>query len=316
MNFLKLYIKQLFKNANNIFEFFDIIICSLIYGTSPVNYSLFQFSKLKHSQRKTYITNRISRNIIKKYNSPAKIDEFENKAKFAENFSEFFGRKWIVTNNMSQKDFNGFLCTVNKFICKPSNGAQGQDIEVFENLNQKDSELLYNKLVNDYKNCIIEEWIEQHQDISSLYPDAVNCLRLITILNNGNVHIITGGLTLGYDGKIANGSQKSIICPIDLNTGILNKPGADAYGNIYEIHPVTKAKIIGFQVPFWKEILLLLEKAAKTIPEIGYVGWDIAITPNGPILIEGNTTPGYKYYQLPVHMENGFGNLASYKEFL
>lgn len=35
---------------------------------------------------------------------------------------------------------------------------------------------------------------------------------------------------------------------------------------------------------------------------------------NGPILIEGNTTPGYKYYQIPAHMDDKCGNTLIYEK--
>ena len=57
----------------------------------------------------------------------------------------------------------------------------------------------------------------------------------------------------------------------------------------------------------------MLKKAAKEVPEVAYVGWDIAITPEGPVLIEGNTTPGYRYYQIPAHMQDNIGNKKRYE---
>lgn len=60
----------------------------------------------------------------------------------------------------------------------------------------------------------------------------------------------------------------------------------------------------------------MLTSAAKEIPQVAYVGWDVAITPNGPVLIEGNTTPGYRYYQMPLHMEDKCGNRAVYESCL
>ena len=60
----------------------------------------------------------------------------------------------------------------------------------------------------------------------------------------------------------------------------------------------------------------MLKKATALVPEVGYIGWDIAITPTGPIIIEGNTTPGYKYYQIPIHMDNKIGNKKRYKKWI
>ena len=40
--------------------------------------------------------------------------------------------------------------------------------------------------------------------------------------------------------------------------------------------------IVGFQVPKYDEVLVLLEDIVRRIPQIRYVGWDIAVTPEGP----------------------------------
>ena len=65
-------------------------------------------------------------------------------------------------------------------------------------------------------------------------------------------------------------------------------PGVDKNSNVYATHPKTGTPIQGFQVPRYEEALALLEDVVRRIPEIRYVGWDIAMTPDGPAVIEGN----------------------------
>ena len=319
MNFLALYLKELTKNAESIGNALDIMYCTFKYGASPVNYAMFGFKNLAAKQRATYVTNRVSRQMIKKYNAAAFIDTFEDKAKFAATFAEFFSRDYLVTDNLSWPKFKAFIDHiisggVRRFICKPNGGSQGRNIRVYENWS--DDRKLFDEIAMIGPGYILEQWIEQHPTISAIYPNAVNCLRLITVYKDGKANILAGGLTLGVDSQIANGSQKSIICPVDFETGVLNQPGADPHGGIYEKHPTTGAQILGVQIPFWNEIKAMLDKAAALVPEVGYVGWDIAITLTGPIIIEGNTTPGYRYYQLPVHKKDGVGNLPRYQKYL
>lgn len=61
---------------------------------------------------------------------------------------------------------------------------------------------------------------------------------------------------------------------------------------------------------------VLHQKAAAIIPHIGYVGWDIAVTPDGAVLIEGNNDPGYTAYQLPLLTNTHHGTMALFKPFL
>lgn len=100
--------------------------------------------------------------------------------------------------------------------------------------------------------------------------------------------------------------------PVDFKNGLLHKPGASFGTPLYKNHPTTNVQILGVKLPFWEETLALIDKAARRIPSVGYIGWDVAITPTGPIIIEGNTTPGYKYYQIPSHLYDKKGNKHMY----
>ena len=62
----------------------------------------------------------------------------------------------------------------------------------------------------------------------------------------------------------------------------------DKKKHVYEKHPVTGCEIPGFQFPYWNEVLEMCKKASFEIPEVGYIGWDVAITPTGPVFVEGN----------------------------
>ena len=65
----------------------------------------------------------------------------------------------------------------------------------------------------------------------------------------------------------------------------------------------------------WEEVLTMLEKAAARVPQIGYVGWDVAITEYEPVIIEGNNDGGYVGYQL-AELSNGCGLKEVYQKFL
>ena len=55
----------------------------------------------------------------------------------------------------------------------------------------------------------------------------------------------------------------------------------------------------GLQIPHWEQIRALVNEAMERMPGIGYVGWDIAVTPDGCELIEGNCHwPGGNIIQL------------------
>ena len=75
----------------------------------------------------------------------------------------------------------------------------------------------------------------------------------------------------------------------------------------FETHPLTGIPFMGFQVPLWDEALDMVRKAARKA--YGYnchwIGWDVAITPDGPVLVEGNNLPGYDMCQNAGHVDEG-----------
>ena len=65
----------------------------------------------------------------------------------------------------------------------------------------------------------------------------------------------------------------------------------------------------------FNEAVELVKKAAKVVPEIGYIGWDVAISENGPIIIEGNCFPGV-FQVKPSLDKNKVGLIPKYNEIM
>lgn len=79
---------------------------------------------------------------------------------------------------------------------------------------------------------------------------------------------------------------------VDEETGKICTPGADKDGKAYFQHPMTGVDLIGCEIPMYREAVDLVKKAALHIPELGYIGWDVAITEERPVMIEATTSPG------------------------
>jgi hypothetical protein len=56
-------------------------------------------------------------------------------------------------------------------------------------------------------------------------------------------------------------------------------------------HPDSGARITGIGLPMWRETREFAVAAHKAFADRVIVGWDIAITPDGPIVVEGNGSP-------------------------
>jgi hypothetical protein len=63
-------------------------------------------------------------------------------------------------------------------------------------------------------------------------------------------------------------------------------------------HPDTGAELIGLQVPDWQKMKAVAVEGAKVLRHFGIVGWDIAATDDGPMIVEANETPDFSLVQI------------------
>lgn len=105
-------------------------------------------------------------------------------------------------------------------------------------------------------------------------------------------HIICAYFRIGNNGKcVDNFNSGGMVAPVDEKTGTVTQLAIDKQKNVYEKHPQTGETIKGFKFPYWNEAIEFCKKACQEIPEMGYVGWDVAFTPEGPLFVEANEFP-------------------------
>jgi hypothetical protein len=151
---------------------------------------------------------------------------------------------------------------------------------------------------------LVETYIVQHPDLNKLSPSGVNTVRIFTQLTaQGEVEILGCRQRISINSPVDNLAAGNIAAPINESTGIIDGPGvySDITKSPESKHPLTGIDIVGFQVPFWKECLELVDRAAKKHPQNKSIGWDIVVTEQGPGLIEGNHDWCKLVWQLPVN---------------
>ena len=62
----------------------------------------------------------------------------------------------------------------------------------------------------------------------------------------------------------------------------------DSFGGITEVHKLSGISFEGFQLPYWKETIELVKLAHRQFYTMQTIGWDIVITDDGPLILEGN----------------------------
>lgn len=298
-------------NKNYILVLLDIIVCGIKYGAGYLDYELFEMYNLNNEQRKTYLTRTKNNEFIKKYNKKDFIKYFDNKILFNKKFKKFLKREFIYLKEVTQNEAFKWIEDRKLFVAKIIDGSCGKGIKRIDTSEYSSTIELYNFLLsNNY--FLLEEIVYQHEKLDKLHQFSVNTIRLVTITINNRVHYVGSFLRIGNGSFVDNLNSGGMSSPVDINTGIIQYPAADKLGKVYYKHPLTNVDIVGFKIPFWDEAKTLVESAAFIVPEIRYVGWDVAITKDGPVFIEANPLPGYDIYQLPVHTPNKIGVLPRY----
>ena len=318
MNFKKLFdtINEIHNKTNKlkIIIFIDMIICAIKYQSGYVDYLLFEMWNLNNKKRKTVLTRGKNNIFVKYYNDKNYNHIFLNKNEFNEKFKKYLNRDYIILND-NKKEFNKFIKNKKIIFCKPINGTHGDNMEKIVIKDFKGD--LYNYLIK--KNLkLIEEVVIQCKKMNDLYPYSINTVRIITVNRyDEKVKVVAAYQRIGNNGRIVdNYNGGGMVVPINEQTGIIEYPAVDKLKNIYYKHPITNTDIVGFKIPMYKEAVNLAKKAAKVVKEIRYVGWDIAITDKGPVIIEGNEYPGHDIYQLPPHRTNNIGVLPKFEDAL
>lgn len=290
-------------NKNLIFILLDMIICGALYQAGYMDYVVFEMYNVGHKQRKTYVTRGINNKIVRKLNDKNYWHCLEDKVEFNKIFADFIKRDYIDLRVSTALDLKKFLEDKEYIIVKPIDATCGVGIKKLKVNEIVDIIALFKQLV-DEKILLVEDCIKQHPKMNELYSDSVNTLRIVSILNEGKVSIVFAGIRIGNGGVVDNINNGGMASVIDVNTGIILKPAADKDGKTYLKHPITNTEIVGFEVPCYKNVIEMVIIGANVVPQLGYIAWDVAISEDGPLFIEGNHFPGHDIYQFSVHLDD------------
>lgn len=296
-----------------LFIFIDMIYCGIVFQAGYYDYQEFEFYNLNNKQRKTYLTRGKNSQIIKAFNNKDYIYLFEDKVEFNKVFSNYITHAWLYIQNDNISEFIDFFKRYKSIIVKPIDLSGGKLVEKYDFVNDEHSKELYEKLIKN-KQFLIEECIKQHSEMSRLYSKSVNTLRMFTFIKDGTPSFLQALLKIGNGNVVDNFSSGGMYTYVD-EGGKVIVPAIDQADNIYYNHPISNTKIVDFKVPMFDKAVELVRSCSKIVPQVAYVGWDVAITENGPELIEGNCYPGV--FQVKPSLSNKKeGLLPKYAEIM
>lgn len=205
-------------------------------------------------------------------------------------------RLFLSMDGRVQEDFYAwFEKHQTPVFCKLPNGYQGTSCFVLERRGdvylKSDKPVSREELDTLLPHLQIEEVIQQHPDMAAIYPYAVNTCRIVTVSKNANPQFFSGFCLFGCGGtRVSNGHSGGIVIGFD-DEGRLKDYGIRSLvygGGVYEKHPDTDVAFKERSIPYFHEAMELVIAAHRVMNEIPSIGWDVAITPDGPVIIEGN----------------------------
>lgn len=270
-----------------LFLFIDIVYCSVKYGAGPYDYQEFEFYNLNSKERKTYLTRVKNNAIVRIFNDKEIAKKFDDKVEFNKIFNKYLKRDWLYLDN-NYEEFVKFCESKKDFIAKPVGGSGGEGIELIK-VDKKNYKKTYEYLVSNNK-LLVEEKIIQNKKIGMLNKTSVNTFRIVSFFDGKETHILNVVFKIGNGGVTDNFTSGSMYTFV--RDGKIIVPAIDRNDNIFYEHPISKINIVGYEIPNYDKAIDLVKECAKKIPEVKYVGWDVAITDSDAVIIEGNCFPG------------------------
>lgn len=303
IRFPKLF-KKCEKNAKNILAgwpedlseshrkrlMLDMLFSRFAYGFQPDEYLFFDLENRGSEERKQFISDTERYYYVYRMNDLAGSRLFNNKGLTYERFHDYYKRDAVyITGRADFEDYFNFVEEHPVFVRKNVFEGMGRSVELTdlsrENLT---AESVFEDIVSHGPH-ILEEKVVQSDAMARFNESSVNTVRLITIKTREKIEIPYTFMKVGREGSfIDNGGAGGILVGIDRETGITDTPGYDEWNICYNTHPDHGSPLTGVQLPDWEQALKMCREMASAVSDVKYIGWDLAHTDNGWVLIEGN----------------------------
>ena len=277
----------------------DFLVCVPRYGCGLTDYLSYRFWNKSAGERREYVTIRDSEEFYKKVSPDRYKDFFSIKTNFMTNFAAYTGREFFAPAEDNADGLGRFLRGRDAVMVKPVNGLAGRDVRKQPTAAIADAAAFHRELLDN--GLFVEEVIVQHPELAALCPASVNTIRVMTAAAGGRSELLFACLRVGAGADVDNFHVGGMAVHVNTETGALEGCAVNKSGEEFACHPVTGLEFDGRVLPMWDEVRRVCLEAALVNPNIHVVGWDVAITPDGPVFVEGNRRPGFDLPQMTTH---------------
>jgi Sugar-transfer associated ATP-grasp len=138
---------------------------------------------------------------------------------------------------------------------------------------------------------IVQPCLANHADLARFSTGALCTFRVVTTCDRGaSAHLVTLNLKMPRgEADVDNLYGGGITSAVDPATGRLSAAySIDVGDDPFVVHPDTRTRIDGSVVTRHASAVQLAQAAHERLLTPWAIGWDVAVTPDGPMLIEGN----------------------------
>lgn len=140
---------------------------------------------------------------------------------------------------------------------------------------------------------VVTSYIHMHPELKRIYPKSVNSIRMMLVNEQGynprilQTYMRIGSSKTGYTDNVGYGG---ICAMIDAETGVIYNPETIVNHEFFPCptHPDTGVEIAGIQIPHWQEVCRTVCDICRYIPDLEYLGFDVAVTEEGFQIMEIN----------------------------
>lgn len=161
---------------------------------------------------------------------------------------------------------------------------------------------------------LLMERVSNHPAMAHLTSGGLATLRLVTCrgVDRPAWRLLSVMRMPVGDAEVDNMAAGGIAAAVGESGRLGPALGKDFRSGVMTRHPTTGGEIAGTELPMWQPAVDLCVSAHEAFPEMASVGWDVAITAEGPIIIEGNGKWCVELAQIPANSPVGTSPFAEW----
>lgn len=138
--------------------------------------------------------------------------------------------------------------------------------------------------------ALVQAVVKQLPEVAAFHPRSLNTVRILTLATvDGEVLTLGAAMRFGVGENYRDNG--GVAAGVDQESGTLFDQAVGFDGSLYDRHPDSRQVFAGWQVPLWEQVQRLAHEVQAAFPFFRLLGTDVALTEDGPLVIEINAIP-------------------------